>query len=212
MFCVNCGKTLDDAAKICPYCGAPTGDAPMGDAPRGGGYAPARRVPAGYGGDAYARRRATVDFAGIGISSGLVAALIYWAGLLGNFGIIVSVLIAGYVLIREKDDWLRAVALKGVAVLVCFGLLLGFVGLMDYFKDFICDIINMVRYSMSVFGNTYVTTTNGGAFYYILDMFKTVIIFIRDLFLIICGFAAMKNRNIRIPVIDGLVDRHMRSA
>lgn len=212
MFCGNCGKTLDDAAKICPYCGAPVGDVPMGEAPRGGGRAPARRVPAGYGGDAYARRRATVDFAGIGISSGLIAALIYWAGLLGNLGIVVSVLIAGYVLIKEKDDWLRAVALKGVAVLICFGLLLGFVGLLDYVKDFICDIINTVRYSMSVFGNTYVTTTNGGAFYYILDMLRTIIIFIRDLFLILCGFAAFRNRNIRIPGIDGLVDRHMRSA
>ena len=212
MFCGNCGKTVDASAKICPHCGAPVGDMAMGEAPRGGGYAPSRRAPGGYGGDMYGRRRATVDFAGIGISSGLIAAMIYWAGLLGNFGIIAAVLIAGYVLIREKDEWLRAVALKGVLVLICFGLLLGFVGLLDYVKDFICDIINMIRYSMSALGNGYVTTTSGGGFNYFLDILRTVLIFIRDLFLILCGFAAIRGRNVRIPGIDGLVDRHMRGA
>ena len=122
--------------------------------------------------------------------------------------------INGYYAADKEEALKTALSLmeKGSSVAAGGSATLTEIGLLDYVKDFICDIINTVRYSMSVFGNTYVTTTNGGAFYYILDMLRTIIIFIRDLFLILCGFAAFRNRNIRIPGIDGLVDRHMRSA
>ncbi len=209
MFCGNCGKTVEDGAKVCPYCGAPLGEAAAGSY-KGGGSAPRRPAGGGYAGEGYARRAsASRSFAGIGISTGLVAALIYWGGLLGNIGMVVSILIAGYVLIREKDEWLRAVALKGIVVLVIFGLLIGFVSLLGYTKDVVCDIINSVRMAVNAFGSNYVNYTNGGAFTYVLDILRTVLVFMRDLFLILCGFAAIRNRNLRIPVIDGIVNNNI---
>jgi len=44
----------------------------------------------------------------------------------------------------------------------------------------------------------------------LLNILKYVIMFIRDLFLVLSGFRALKYRNVRIPVIDNLVNRHIR--
>lgn len=52
MFCINCGKQLEDGSRFCPYCGAKvpeTGSSPQPSAPGGAG-APADNPFAGQGG------------------------------------------------------------------------------------------------------------------------------------------------------------------
>ena len=188
-FCRNCGKEIDDKSVTCPICGAPVAAAP------GQGQTDKKEAPAAAG----------VKMAEIGISIALFAALIYWSGLMGSIPV-VPVLLAGYVLIKEKDQWLRAVALKVIAIMVCFGLLFGFINLLVYFKEVMVDIINMLLTTISLGTADRIT---GVFFTDILNILTYIVLFIRDLFLILSGFKALKYRNLRIPVIDDLVNRHI---
>ena len=198
MYCGNCGKEIDDGAVTCPMCGAPTGvnAEPRKEEKKEAAAAPQRQK---------AREKQSKQMAEIGISIAFLAALIYWSGLITAFPVI-PVLLAGYVLIREKDQWLRAVALKAVTIMVIFGLLLGFVNLLVYFKEAMVDIINMLLTTISPDASR---TVSGAFFTDILDILTFLILFIRDLFLILSGFKALKYRNMRIPVIDDLVNRHI---
>lgn len=199
MYCGNCGKEIEDGAVTCPVCGAPAGvsaEPQKEDRREASAAAPPKQK---------VREVQSKQMAEIGISIAFLAALIYWSGLITAFPVI-PILLAGYVLIREKDQWLRAVALKAITIMVCFGLLLGFVNLLIYFKDGMVYIINMLLTTISPDSSR---TVSGAFFTDILNILTYIILFIRDLFLILSGFKALKCRNIRIPVIDDLVNRHI---
>ena len=205
MYCGKCGKVIDDAATICPWCNTPTDDV--------GGDAETERIPAREAPpmrpphtNRRQREMASSQMTGIGITVAFLAALIYWSGLISNMPVI-TILLAGYVLIREKEQWLRAVALKAVTIIICFALLLGFINLLVYFKDVMVNIINMLLSTVSQ--GTYYKQVTGAAFRDILDMLKYIVYFVRDLFLILSGFMALKYKNMRIPVIDKMVNSNI---
>ena len=54
----------------------------------------------------------------LGISVGLAAMMIYFSGLISNTILVVA---AGYVLLKEEDRWLRAVAAKAILIVCIFG-------------------------------------------------------------------------------------------
>jgi len=205
MYCGKCGKVIDDAATVCPWCNSPT-EAGLKDAEpeKMTGRETPHMNPARN--NRRLREAASSQMTEIGITVAFFAALIYWSGLISNMPVI-TVLLAGYVLIREKEQWLRAVALKAVTIIVCFALLLGFINLLVYFKDVMVNIINMMLSTISA-GSSYNQVT-GAAFRDILDILKYIVLFIRDLFLILSGFMALKYKNMRIPVIDKMVNRHI---
>jgi len=134
VYCGNCGKTIEDDAAVCPFCGAETGNEQPCDSQGG---EPEKK-----------EERGSSQIAGIGISIALYAALIYWSGLLPGVPAVL-VLLAGYALITEKDQWLRAVSLKAICTVVCFGVLLGLISLLTYFKDVMVDIVNMLLTTVS---------------------------------------------------------------
>lgn len=205
MYCGKCGKVIDDAATVCPWCNSPTEAVPKDvESEKMTGRETPHMNPARN--NRRIREAASSQMTEIGITVAFFAALIYWSGLISNMPVI-TVLLAGYVLIREKEQWLRAVALKAVTIIVCFALLLGFINLLVYFKDVMVNIINMMLSTISV--GSYYNQVTGAAFRDILDILKYIVLFIRDLFLILSGFMALKYKNMRIPVIDKMVNRHI---
>ena len=52
----------------------------------------------------------------LGISVGLLGAAIYFTGLFSGY--LVAVLLAGYVLMFEENEWLRKNAVKAVALMM----------------------------------------------------------------------------------------------
>lgn len=56
----------------------------------------------------------------LGISVGLAAMMIYFSGLISST---ILVLAAGYVLLKEEDRWLRAVAAKAILIVCIFGVI-----------------------------------------------------------------------------------------
>ena len=206
MYCEKCGKQIDDTAVSCPWCGAAVSVKVQAD------FAADKEKQKGSDNKAQPdmtrvhREMRARQMTGIGITVALFAALIYWSGLIENMPVI-TVLLAGYVLLEEKDQWLRAVALKAITIIVCFALLLGFVDLLVYFKDTMTNIINMLLSTVTADGA--VREVTGAFFAGLLVILRNIILFIRDLYLILCGFMALQYRNMRVPVVDDLVNRHI---
>ena len=204
MYCEKCGKLIDDTAAACPWCGAAVNVKVKADFAAEKQKGEENKVQP----DAtrIQREMRARQMTGIGITVSLFAALIYWSGLIENMPVI-TVLLAGYVLLKEKDQWLRAVALKAITIIVCFALLLGFVNLLTYFKDAMMHIINMLLSTVTAEGGARQVT--GAFFTDLLDIMRNIILFIKDLYLILCGFMALQYKNMRVPVVDDLVNRHI---
>ncbi len=133
----------------------------------------------------------------LGISIGLMAAGIFALTLAGGY--IPAILLLGYVLIREENQWLRWCAVRAVALALFFSVI-------NVFIDFVPDIANCVVSLINVFAadpislpsrfNRFLTVVDYG-----MGFWKTIT------FLILI-FKALKLQTVATPV-DGMVGRHM---
>ena len=116
MFCGKCGKQLEDDEVVCPWCGEATGvevgEKRYSQQPENGGYGRNTEERS------YVNREPVKPMALLGISVGLAAMMIYFSGLISNTILVVA---AGYVLLKEEDRWLRAVAAKAILIVCIFG-------------------------------------------------------------------------------------------
>ena len=206
MYCEKCGKLIDDTAAACPWCGAAVNVKVKSDFAAEKEKQMGEEKKAQPDANRIQREIRARQMTGIGVTVSLFAALIYWSGLIETMPVI-TVLLAGYVLLKEKDQWLRAVALKAITIIVCFALLLGFVDLLTYFKDTMMHIINMLLTTITTGEGARQVT--GDFFTELLDILRNIILFIKDLYLILCGFMALQYKNMRVPVVDDLVNRHI---
>ena len=119
MFCGKCGKQLEDNAVVCPWCGEATGIEPKEKfvhQQENGGYGQ------NFDNRSNVNRDAAKPMTLLGISVGLMAMLIYYSGVISS---VVLILVAGYVLLKEEDRWLRAVAAKAISIVCIFGAISG---------------------------------------------------------------------------------------
>ena len=131
----------------------------------------------------------------LGISAGLLGAALYFVGLLG---IIPVVLLAGYVLLFEDNEWLKRTAVKAVAIFAFFAILLAFVTLVDNSRWLISNIggifnrpVNMARIGSAISAT------------------RNIITVLRDLFVLLLGFAALKQGTVRLGAVDNTINKHL---
>ena len=83
----------------------------------------------------------------LGISVSLAAALLYFLGLINMVALIVAV---GYVLIAEKDQWLRKAAVQSLAITLGYQIISSVLGVGNRLFGFINDIIQNFVYSFHI--------------------------------------------------------------
>ena len=132
----------------------------------------------------------------LGISVGLLGAALYFMGLFSGY--MVTVLLAGYVLLFEENKWLRNAAVKAVAVMVLF--------------SFVSAIINLIPNAMSFID--YIVSMFGGNFYIgfisnLVNAVVTALSVIEKLLLLGLGVKALNQGTIAVPVVDGLIKKYM---
>lgn len=132
----------------------------------------------------------------LGISVGLLGAALYFMGLFSGY--MVTVLLAGYVLLFEENKWLRNAAVKAVAVMVLF--------------SFVSAIINLIPNAMSFID--YIVSMFGGNFYVgfisnLVNAVVTALNVIEKLLLLGLGVKALNQGTIAVPVVDGLINKYM---
>lgn len=132
----------------------------------------------------------------LGISVGLMGALVFLVGLVGGY--VASILVAGYVLLREDNRWLKEMAIKSVTVLVGFGLVSALIGLLPEAFSFIQSFVQMFDGYLDTpaFFNQFVNVLT-----ILLAILKTVVF-------VVLAWKALKQQTISVPLVDTLLKKH----
>ena len=130
----------------------------------------------------------------LGITTGILAALTYFVTLFQGFGIALMVL-AGYILLAESDEWLKRMAIKAVVLTVTLSVLSWIIGLIP-------NAISVI--------NSFIELFNGKHLYIewlsdIINILQTIISFVENVLLILLGIKAVSKSTIYVPVVDDIV-------
>ncbi|MBR5922536.1 MAG: hypothetical protein IKZ59_01950 [Clostridia bacterium] len=133
----------------------------------------------------------------LGLSVGLVGMGMFLICFFGGYA--AAVILAGYILLFEENMWLKKATVKGIVLLVTFSLLSALIG-------FIPDIIRLISGFSVLF--------NGDPVYAeviskIVNVIDIILEIAEKALFIILGVYALKQRTLKIPVIDPLIDKSM---
>lgn len=134
----------------------------------------------------------------LGISVGLFGAIAYLLALTGNYT--VMILLTGYVLLAESNLWLRRATVKALALMLTFSLLIALVGLIP-------NLLNLF--------NGILTTFGGGIDFSLIHKVESILTsalnWIESIILILLGLKAFHQGTLVLPVIDGLLTKHINA-
>lgn len=132
----------------------------------------------------------------LGISVGLLGAIAYV--LTGFSGYVPALLIAGYVLLFEENEWLKRSCVKAVVLAVCFTLIVGAIGLIP-------DLLSWVSSTVTLFDGSF----NYSQVNTVISLFTRALNIIEDCLFILLAVKALKQGNLSVPVVDEMIDKHI---
>lgn len=131
----------------------------------------------------------------LGITVGLMGAALYFIGLINFFGLII---LSGYVILFETNEWLKRSAVKAVAIVVGFSLVSIVIGLGDDVFDVLNGILSWFKVPSVL------------AWPFNLDsIIVNAINALEKLILITLGFKAFSQSSISVGPIDKVVNKNM---
>lgn len=132
----------------------------------------------------------------LGITVGLLAASIYFTGLFGGF--LVAVVLVGYSLMFEENEWLKRNAVKAIALMIFFAMLSAVVNLIP-------DTISFINYVAGIVEG-YV---NAEMLSSITSAIVSAIGIIEKILFIVLGIKALNQGTVAVPIVDKLIDKYM---
>lgn len=132
----------------------------------------------------------------LGISVAMFAAGTYLLGLFSGY--LALVLIAGYVLLCESDEWLKKTVVKALVVTVAFSLISAIIGLIP-------NAISLVDGLFSIFGGHFSILFISR----IISFINTVLNVFQKLLMLALAFLALDGKTIKLPVLDDFLEKHM---
>ena len=131
----------------------------------------------------------------LGISVGLMGFITYFACYFGGY--LAAILLFGYILLVENNQWLRKTAVKALLLAVAFSLLSALIGLIPDIIDFIGSIVNVFN------GSFYLSIVSK-----IVTVLTSAIGLIKTVLFIILGIKALSQGSITVPVVDDLTNKN----
>lgn len=135
-----------------------------------------------------------MEKAKIGVSVGLLAAIMFFVGTINILGAIV---IAGYVLVKEENQWLKKAAVKMLIVVATFGVLLSCRSLVD-------DVVNVINIIVNWFTYKNIKLPLG-----IDNIYSYVCYFCQDALLLLLGFKALSMGTVKLGFFDKIINKHI---
>lgn len=132
----------------------------------------------------------------LGISAGLLAAVIYFAGLYSGYMIVI--LLVGYVLLCEENEWLRRSAVKALLIMVLFSTLMLIAGIVPNF-------ISSIHYLVAMFGGSFHIDFISN----LANAITSSLGILEKILSLILALKALHQSTIPIPVIDGFVEKYI---
>lgn len=132
----------------------------------------------------------------LGISVGLFGAAIYFTALLGGYTPVI--LLSGYVLLCEENEWLKKTAVKAVALLISIAFLTTLINLIP-------DLLSWINSLVLLFE---------GAFEYqkvnsFIGVITGAISIIRICLFLVLGVKALNQSTIAIPFVDEMLEKYL---
>jgi len=131
----------------------------------------------------------------LGISVGLLGAALYFTGLINFF---VLIILAGYVLIFEKNEWLRKSAVKAVMVVIAFSLVSVLIGISNSILDILNIPLSWIRIPFRLSWPLNIDSIVLKA----LDIIEKVL-------LLLLGFKAFSQGSLNLGPIDNIIDKNV---
>lgn len=132
----------------------------------------------------------------LGISVGLLGAAIYFTSLFSGY--LVPVILTGYVLLFEENDWLRKNAVKAVSLTVFFSFVIVVINLIP-------NVISFINYIVSMFGGNFHIAFISN----LVNAATSAIDIIEKVLFIGLGLKALNQGSISFPVVDKLINKYM---
>jgi len=132
----------------------------------------------------------------LGISVGLLGAIFFFAGFFGGY--LVTILMAGYILLVEDNAWLKRVTVKGVVLMLFFSVLAALI-------NFIPNVVDLIDSLLRIFKNDFYIPVISN----IINFILTVLNVAEKVLFLILGFKALKQTTIVIPPLDSFVGKYM---
>ena len=132
----------------------------------------------------------------LGISVTMLAAATYLLGLFnGNLALL---LVAGYVLICETDEWLKKSVVKALVISLAFSVISAVIGFVPNAISLVDDLFNIFGGS---FGISFITR--------IIAFINNVLGVFEKLLMLALAAMAASNKTIKLPLIDDIIDKNM---
>ena len=141
----------------------------------------------------------------LGISVGLLAAAAYF---FAAFSMVPLVLVAGYILIREEDAWLRKSAIKAIAIVLFFMVVSAIIGVLMSPQSLLNDICNFVN-SLFTTANWHISPRVFGWFNHSVSMLKHILNVVETLILLVSAAMALKQKSLPFGPVEKIIDKHM---
>lgn len=132
----------------------------------------------------------------LGVSVAVLGAAMYFTGLFSGY--VVAVVLAGYILLMEENEWLKKTAVKAVALMIAFSLLSTLLGLIP-------DVINFINSIFIIFDGDFSIPVVSKIVY----MLGEAISLVRIVLFLLLGLKALHQGTIKVPVVDKLVNKSM---
>ena len=129
----------------------------------------------------------------IGLKTGIVAALAYLLFLFGGYP--AGLLFVGYVVLCEKDAWLRKTTVTALLVALCFSALSLLVGLLP-------DVLNLLYSLLRIFSvHIYLDVVDS-----IFSFFGNIISLLRTVVFVLLAVLALQKKTVEIKALDKLFE------
>lgn len=132
----------------------------------------------------------------LGISVGLMGALVYFMGMYAGY--LLTVLLVGYVLLFEENEWLKKAAVKALAIMVCFSLLSTVAYLLP-------NVISAISSILSIFGGYWYWEWMSN----LANAVTNILSLLQKLLMLVLGLKALSQSDIAVPVVDKLIEKYM---
>jgi hypothetical protein len=138
----------------------------------------------------------------LGISTCMTAGLVFLLAIIVEFVstswlfVLPFVMLVAFILYKEEDLWLKASTLKAVLIVLLFTLV-------NFFFGFVFDLFAFINFFLQWI--PFAITDSIG----LISWFKTIIFVFEKVFLLILAIMAFKGKTIKLPLIDGMIAKHI---
>uniref|UniRef100_UPI0040573EAC hypothetical protein n=1 Tax=Acetatifactor sp. TaxID=1872090 RepID=UPI0040573EAC len=132
----------------------------------------------------------------LGVSVGLLGAAVFFAALFGGYTTVV--LVAGYILLCEENEWLKKTAVKAVVLLATFSVLSYAIGLIPDLFYWLSDFLSLIKLNISF-----------SVIYSIVGLFTGAISIVKIVAFLMLGLKALKGEDFAIAAVDEMVNKNV---